>query len=69
MRLGMFCNYTERIAEFATQVGFESMEIAAWPKSTVNPFISDKDLAKVMSDLEKRDIEVCVIEAGIFAFI
>ncbi|MBC8530595.1 sugar phosphate isomerase/epimerase family protein [Gehongia tenuis] len=61
MRLGMYCNYTEKTAEFASRVGFESMELAVWSRSTVNPNITDGELARVMKDLEKRDIEISAI--------
>ena len=50
MRLGMYCNYTEKTAEFASRIGFESMELAVWSRSTVNPGISDADLADFMYD-------------------
>ena len=61
MRLGFYGNYTKKTAEFAYQTGFRSMELSAWPKSTLNAFIGDKDLADIQRDLEEKDIQVSAL--------
>ncbi|MCC2690873.1 MAG: hypothetical protein K0S21_3676, partial [Rhizobiaceae bacterium] len=37
MRIGFYTNYTPQIAEFAERVGFRSLELSAWPHSSLNP--------------------------------
>lgn len=61
MRLGFYGNYTKETAEFAQRVGFRSMELAAWPKSTVHAYIGEKELTEIREDLEKKDIEISAL--------
>lgn len=61
MKLGFYGNYTKKTAEFAHNTGFRSMELSAWPKSTLNALISDRELAEIQKDLEEKDIEVSAL--------
>lgn len=62
MRLGFYTNYTEEIAEFAQKVGFRSMELSAWPSSSLNADnVSDQRLSEIMKDLESRDIQISAL--------
>lgn len=62
MRLGFYGNYTKQTAEFAHRVGFRSMELSAWPKSTLNAdTLTDSDLGVILKDLEQKDIEVSAL--------
>ena len=62
MRLGFYGNYTKQTAAFAQRTGFKSMELSAWPKSTLNAdTITDKELAKIRKDLETKDIEISAL--------
>ena len=62
MRLGFYANYTERTAEFAHRVGFGSMELSAWPASTLNAdTITDKQITAILKDLESKDIEISAL--------
>ena len=36
MRLGFYTDYTPEIAQFAETTGFNSMELSAWPQSSLN---------------------------------
>ena len=59
MRQGFYTNYTEEVAKFAQNVGFRSMELSAWPSSSLNADkVSDQRLAEIMKDLENRDIQI-----------
>ena len=37
MRLGYYTDYSEETADFATDTGFTSLELSAWPDSAINP--------------------------------
>lgn len=62
MRLGFYTNYTPDIAEFAANTGFNSLELSAWPHSTLNPNkVSKETKSAMLRDLEKRDIEISAL--------
>lgn len=62
MRLGFYGNYTKETAEFAKRVGFGSMELSAWPKSTLNAdTITDAQIAEIRKDMESKDIEISAL--------
>lgn len=62
MRLGFYGNYTPQTAEFAKKVGFQSMELSAWPQSTLNAnTISDAQLTEIKRDLDAKDIQISAL--------
>lgn len=62
MRLGFYTNYTPQIAEFAHATGFNSLELSAWPHSTLNPNKLQKaSKLAMLRDLEQRDIQVSAL--------
>lgn len=62
MRLGFYGNYTKETAEFAAKTGFKSMELSAWPQSTLNAdTISDRELAEIRKDMESKDLEISAL--------
>ena len=62
MRLGFYGNYTKQTAEFAQRTGFKSMELSAWPKSTLNAdTISDKELCEIRKDMASKDLEISAL--------
>ena len=59
MRLGFYTDYSREIAEFAERVGFNSLELSAWPEATLNAdTVSAQTISEIQKDLEKRDIEI-----------
>ena len=59
MRLGFYGNYTKETAEFAEKVGFRSMELSAWPDSSLNAEkVKDEEIKEIKRDLEEKDIEI-----------
>jgi len=62
MRLGFYTDYTPEIAQFAESTGFTSMELSAWPQSSLNADeISDDRIKEIRADLEARDIEISAL--------
>jgi len=62
MRLGFYTNYSKEIAEFAQGVGFQSLELSAWPESSLNADqITDQEIKRILDDLESRNIEVSAL--------
>jgi sugar phosphate isomerase/epimerase len=62
MKLGFYTNYDEKTVEFAHKVGFRSMELSAWPDSSLNADkVTNKRLAEVKKDLKEHDIEVSAL--------
>jgi sugar phosphate isomerase/epimerase len=62
MRIGFYTDYSESIASFAEEVGFGSLQLSAWPSSTLNADTIDDDrIAAIRSDLESRDIEISAL--------
>jgi len=62
MRLGFYTNYSKETAEFAQKVGFKSMELSAWPNSSLNAdTVTDKRLGEILTDLKAKDIEISAL--------
>lgn len=62
MRLGFYTNYDEKTVEFAHKVGFRSMELSAWPDSSLNADrMTDQRISEVKRDLEEHDIEISAL--------
>ena len=62
MRLGFYTVYSEEIAQFAQETGFRSLELSAWPQTTLNAdTVNDEHLAAVRRDLGDRDIEISAL--------
>ena len=58
MRLGFYSDYSEETAAFATETGFTSLQLSAWPDSAINPdTVSEARLEQILDDLRRRDIE------------
>lgn len=62
MRLGFYTNYTPQIAAFAHRTGFKSLQLSAWPNSTLNAdTISEREISEIRRDLESKDIEISAL--------
>jgi len=62
MKLGFYTNYDKKTVEFAHKVGFRSMELSAWPDSSLNADqVSDKRISEVKQDLGEHDIEISAL--------
>jgi sugar phosphate isomerase/epimerase len=62
MKLGFYTNYSREIAEFAQQVGFKSLELSAWPQSSLNAdHVTDEQIREILDDLQNRGIEVSAL--------
>jgi sugar phosphate isomerase/epimerase len=62
VRLGFYTVYSEEIAQFAQETGFRSLELSAWPQTTLNAdTVTDEHLAAVRRDLDDRDIEISAL--------
>ncbi|MBN9346569.1 MAG: TIM barrel protein [Devosia sp.] len=62
MRLGFYTNYSKSVAEFAHRTGFRSMQLSAWPTSSLNAdTITDKQISAIRSDLASKDIEISAL--------
>lgn len=62
MKLGFYGEYSEETVRFAAEVGFKCMELSAWPDSSLNAdTITDKRIAEIRKDLERRDIEISTL--------
>jgi sugar phosphate isomerase/epimerase len=62
VRLGFYTNYSEKIVEFAEETGFRSLELSAWPNSSLNADeISDDRIKEICADLERRNLEVSAL--------
>ena len=62
MRLGFYTDYTPEIAQFAEATGFKSMELSAWPQSSLNADeITDERIKEIRADLEARDVEISAL--------
>jgi sugar phosphate isomerase/epimerase len=59
VKLGFYTNYSEAIAQFAQEVGFASLELSAWPQSSLNADeVSDGRLEEIRAELAAREIEL-----------
>lgn len=62
MRLGFYTSYSPETAQFAQRVGFKSLELSAWPQTTLNADkVSDRTLAEIQADLATKDIEISAL--------
>jgi sugar phosphate isomerase/epimerase len=62
MKLGFYTNYDEKTVEFAYKVGFHSMELSAWPNSSLNADkITDSRIKEVKKNLQTHNIEISVL--------
>ena len=62
MRLGFYANYSKETAELAHEIGFRSLELSAWPESSLNADkVSDKEIEKIRADLASKDIEISAL--------
>jgi sugar phosphate isomerase/epimerase len=62
MKLGFYTSYDEKTVEFAHKVGFHSLELSAWPDSSLNADkITNRRIKEVKSDLKDHDIEISVL--------
>lgn len=62
MRLGFYANYTPDTAAFAHEVGFDSIELSAWPGSSLDASTTtDEQIAKIREDLASKNIEISAL--------
>lgn len=62
MRLGFYTNYTPELASFAKETGFNSLELSAWPESSLNADkVTAGDYEKIKEDLKSKDIEISAL--------
>lgn len=62
MRLGFYTNYSEEVARFAQDVGFTSLELSAWPSSTLNAdTVENARVDEIRRDLDSRGIEISAL--------
>jgi sugar phosphate isomerase/epimerase len=62
MKLGFYTNFSKQIVRFAREVGFQSLELSAWPESSLNAdHISDRELADICRDLETNGLEISAL--------
>ena len=62
MRLGYYTDYSEETAAFASETGFTSLELSAWPDSAINPdTVTQERLDEILADLQRRDIEISAL--------
>ena len=62
MKLGFYTNYDHETVEFAHKVGFRSMELSAWPDSSLNAeTTTDQKIREAKKDLQENDIEISAL--------
>jgi sugar phosphate isomerase/epimerase len=62
MKLGFYTDYTEEIARFAQETGFRSLQLSAWPQSSLNAdTVTDARIAEIRGDLGDRGIEISAL--------
>jgi sugar phosphate isomerase/epimerase len=62
MRLGFYANYTKETAQFAYTTGFKSLELSAWPNSSLDAEkTSPAAIKAIQDDLEKKGIEISAL--------
>jgi sugar phosphate isomerase/epimerase len=62
MKLGFYSSYSEETAAFAHRVGFKSMELSAWPDSTLNAdTVTDERITEICNDLASKDIQISAL--------
>jgi sugar phosphate isomerase/epimerase len=62
MRLGFYTDYSRDIAQFAQDTGFTSVELSAWPQSSLNADdVTDERIKEIRADLDSRGIEISAL--------
>jgi sugar phosphate isomerase/epimerase len=62
MRLGFYANYTKETAQLAHQIGFRSLELSAWPESSLNADqVTEQQIQEIRADLASKDIEISAL--------
>lgn len=62
MKIGFYTDYSPAIAAFAQEVGFGSLQLSAWPQSSLNAdTVSDERIAEIKRDLEARELEISAL--------
>ncbi|OPX11374.1 hypothetical protein B1790_08590 [Mycobacterium sp. AT1] len=62
MRLGFYTDYSSEIAQFAETTGFTSLELSAWPQSSLNADeVTDERIKEIRADLDARNIEISAL--------
>ena len=62
MKLGFYTNYEKSTVAFAHRSGFRSMELSAWPESSLNAdHVTDQRIAEIKKDLKENDIEISAL--------
>ncbi|MCJ7732577.1 sugar phosphate isomerase/epimerase [Candidatus Bathyarchaeota archaeon] len=62
MKLGFYTDYDKKTVEFAHKVGFRSMELSAWPDSSLNAEkVTGQRIKEVKKDLKEHDIEISAL--------
>src|SRR5690625_1876806 len=59
MKLGFYANYSEDIVNFASETGFDCLELSAWPNSSLNADqITDARIEEILKNLQDHEIEI-----------
>lgn len=62
MRLGFYADYTAETARFASEVGFDSLELSAWPGSSLDANVTtDAELEAIKGDLDAKGIQISAL--------
>jgi len=62
MRLGFYTDYSRDIAQFAQDTGFTSVELSAWPQSSLNADeVTDERIKEIRADLDSRGIQISAL--------
>lgn len=62
MRIGFYTNYSKETAEFAKDVGFTSLQLSAWPDSSLDAnTISEAEIDGIRRDLDGKDIKISAL--------
>lgn len=62
MRLGFYANYTKDTAQFAYETGFTSLELSAWPGSSLDAVnTKPAQIKAIQKDLASKDIEISAL--------
>jgi sugar phosphate isomerase/epimerase len=62
MKIGCYINYDKSTVALAHKAGFRSVELSAWPQSSLNADeISDRRIAEIKHDLAENDIEISAL--------
>jgi sugar phosphate isomerase/epimerase len=62
VKLGFYTNYSENVTRFAHEAGFGSLELSAWPDSSLNAdSTTDEQVKEVRADLARNDLELSAL--------